>query len=105
MKEAQKANEMDGSEEVVEERTYDKKDFMKNNEIVMEWIRRQKKEAYEVAEAFNAQLRKGEDDTDDVLSEEGDVSVGRERSSQRFSLLDSIASAFGVKKGGVRWMN
>ena len=39
-----------------------------------------------------------------MFSEGGDVSVGRERSSQRFPLLDAIASAFGFKKGGVQWM-
>ena len=33
------------------------------------------------------------------------MSVGRERSSQRFPLLDAIASAFGFKKGGVQWMD
>ena len=40
-----------------------------------------------------------------MLSEGGNMSVGREYGSQRFSLLDAIASAFGVKKGGLRWMN
>ena len=51
-------------------------------------------------EAFNAQLGKGEDDTDDFLSEGGDVSGGREHSPQILPLLDAVAKAFGVKKGG-----
>jgi len=56
-------------------------------------------------EAFNAQLRKGEDDKDDVLSEGRYVYVVKEKRSQILPLLDAIASAFGVKKGGVRWMD
>ena len=51
-------------------------------------------------EAFSAQLRKGEDDTYDVYVRGGDVSRGREHSPQRLPLLDAVAKAFGIKKGG-----
>jgi len=86
VKDVQKVNEVEESGEVVEEMTFEEntklmktqgEDFdvalraqMKKNDDIMEWMMQHKKkkmEAYEAA--FDAQLRKGEDDTGDVSSE------------------------------------
>uniref|UniRef100_A0A7S2MFC9 Uncharacterized protein n=1 Tax=Octactis speculum TaxID=3111310 RepID=A0A7S2MFC9_9STRA len=82
-----KVVEVEESEEVVwEEKALEEKrdSLMEQSRYVL-----QKMEAHKAAEAFNAQLKKGEDNID-VLSEGLDMCVGVRSSSQGLPLLGKI---------------